>query len=175
MGRQLPTWLPLPKTRNSRASSMSKMLRRRSTKGGYKVRGVFVTNAPKDKNAIDFLKETPDLILYDGVELDNSFVPIDKTEPISSEISFDVSGVPVMDYPIGTDLKMAIAPLAAEELVKMEGIANGELFAWNVRQWLKKTKVNKDIETSIQTQGEHKFFPAFHNGLTVLCKSLKLS
>jgi len=136
---------------------------------------VFVTNAPKDKNAIDFLKETPDLILYDGVELDNSFVPIDKTEPISSEISFDVSGVPVMDYPIGTDLKMAIAPLAAEELVKMEGIANGELFAWNVRQWLKKTKVNKDIETSIQTQGEHKFFPAFHNGLTVLCKSLKLS
>jgi hypothetical protein len=38
-----------------------------------------------------------------------------------------------MDYPIGADLKMAIAPLAAHELVKMQGISNGELFAWNVR------------------------------------------
>ena len=90
-------------------------------------------------------------------------------------VSFDVSSVPVMDYPIGADLKMAIAPLAAAELVKMQGIPNGELFAWNVRQFLKKTKVNKDVEQSIQKQSEHKFFPAFHNGLTVLCKSLKLS
>ena len=39
----------------------------------------------------------------------------------------------------------------------------------------KKTKVNKDIEQSIREQGEHKYFPAFHNGLTVLCKSLKLT
>jgi hypothetical protein len=70
---------------------------------------------------------------------------------------------------------MVIAPLAAEELVSMDGIPNGELFAWNVRQWLRKTKVNKDIEASIQKQTEHKFFPAFHNGLTVLCKGLTVS
>jgi hypothetical protein len=55
----------------------------------------------------------------------------------------------------------------------MEGISNGELFAWNVRQWLKKTKVNRDIERSIQNPAEHQYFPAFHNGLTILCKSLK--
>jgi hypothetical protein len=142
---------------------------------GYEVRGIFLTNAPRDQNAIDFLKTTPNLILYDETELQKDFVPIDKTEPIAAAISFDVSGVPVMDYPIGTSLKMAIAPVAAEELVKMQGISSGELFAWNVRQWLKKTKVNKDIERSIRTQDEHKFFPAFHNGLTVLCKSLTLT
>jgi len=56
----------------------------------------------------------------------------------------------------------------------MQGIPNGELFAWNVRQWLRRTKVNKDIEQSIGQQGEHKYFPAFHNGLTVLCKNLAL-
>ena len=104
------------------------------------MRGVFITNAPKDSNAVDFLKTTPDLILYDEAELQKSFVPLDKTEPIAGDISFDVSGVPVMDYPIGADLKMAIAPLAAQELVKMQGISNGELFAWNVRQWLKKNQ-----------------------------------
>ena len=141
---------------------------------GYKVRGVFLTNSKRDQSAIDFLKETPDIILYDAGELQKDYVPIDKTEPIASEISFDVSSVPLMEYPIG-EVKMAMAPLAAEDLVKMQGISNGELFAWNVRQWLRKTKVNKDIEESVRNQTEHKFFPAFHNGLTVLCKSLDVT
>lgn len=141
---------------------------------GYKVRGVFLTNAKRDQNAIDFLKTTLQIVLYDEADLQKHYVPIDKTEPIASEISFDVSSVPVMEYPIGT-VKMVLAPLAGEDLVKMDGISNGELFAWNVRQWLKKTKVNKDIEASVKNQEEHQFFPAFHNGLTVLCKSLAVT
>jgi hypothetical protein len=140
---------------------------------GYEVRGIFLTNAKRDQNAIDFLKTAHDIVLYDETELQKSYVPINKTEPIATDISFDVSSVPTMEYPMGS-LTMVIAPLAAEELVKMQGISNGELFAWNVRQWLKKTKVNKDIELSIKKQDEHKYFPAFHNGLTVLCKHLSL-
>lgn len=122
---------------------------------GYEVRGIFLTNAKRDQNAIDFLKTAQDLVLYDELELQKSYVPINKTEPIAADISFDVSSVPTMEYPMGS-LTMVIAPLAAEELVKMQGISNGELFAWNVRQWLKKTKVNKDIELSIKKQDEHK-------------------
>jgi AIPR protein len=142
---------------------------------GYVVRGVFITNAPKDHNAIAYLKTVPDLVLYDEQELQRSFVPIDKTEPIADEIHFDISGVPTLDYPFDSTLKMVIAPVAALELVKMSGIKNGELFAYNVRQWLQKTKVNDDIAESIKEQGEHKFFPAFHNGVTVLCKKLSTS
>jgi hypothetical protein len=42
---------------------------------------------------------------------------------------------------------MVLAPVAARELVAMSGIASGELFAWNVRQWLgQKTKVNREVE-----------------------------
>lgn len=139
---------------------------------GYVVRGVFVTNAKRDGSATSFLKTSSDLILYDEIELVKSFVPIDKTEPIADEISFDVSGVSILEYPITSTVKMVLAPVAAAELVKMEGIKNGELFSYNVRQWLKKTKVNDDIATSIKSQDEHKFFPAFHNGITVLCKKL---
>ena len=142
---------------------------------GYEVRGIFVTNAPRDHNAIAYLKTVPRLTLYDEIELQKSFVPIDKTEPIAVEISFDVSGVPVMDYPMGSSLKMAVAPIAASELVKMSGIKNGELFAYNVRQWLKKTKVNDDIADSIKDQDAHKYFPAFHNGVTILSKNLKIT
>src|ERR1051326_684239 len=142
---------------------------------GYEVRGVFITNARRDHNAIDFLKITPGLVLYDEPELQKSYVPIDKVAPISTEVGFDLTSVPFIEYPIGSELKMIIAPIAAEELVAMDGIANGELFAWNVRQWLgRKTKVNKDIEKSIGNVVEHKYFPAFHNGLTVLCKKLDL-
>jgi hypothetical protein len=68
---------------------------------GYKVRGIFLTNAKRDQNAIDFLRTTPDIVLYDEIELQKHYVPIDKTEPIASEISFDVSSVPIMEYPIG--------------------------------------------------------------------------
>jgi hypothetical protein len=141
---------------------------------GYKVRGVFLTNMKRNKDAILYLRSAPDLILYDEPELQKHYVAIDKTDPIADPITFNVSTkFPFIEYPINPDLKMVIAPLAATELVAMRGIASGELFAWNVRQYLgKKTKVNRDVEISIQTTAEHKYFPAFHNGLTILCKSV---
>jgi hypothetical protein len=102
-------------------------------------------------------------------------VTLDKTGPIATPITFKLSK-PYIEFDIEPGLDMVIVPLQARDLVKMEGIANGELFSWNVRQYLtKKTKVNRDIEKSIQTKDEHKYFPAFHNGLTVLCKSLSRS
>ena len=141
---------------------------------GYEVRGIFVTNAERDQNAVDFLASHPQITLYDRGELDRTYVPIDKTPPMEGSITFDISAVPHFNYAIGTEMNMVMVPLLAEELLRMDGISSGELFAWNVRQWLgRKTKVNKDIERSIKDRSEHKYFPAFHNGLTVLCKELK--
>ena len=143
---------------------------------GYAVRGIYVTNAERDQNAIDFLATCPQITLFDALELEHAYVSIDKTAPIASKITFDLSGVPHMKYDIGTAVEMVVAPLAATELVQMDGITNGELFAYDVRQWLsRKTKVNKDIEKSIREHDEHKLFPAFHNGLTVLCEHLELT
>jgi hypothetical protein len=140
----------------------------------YEQRGIFVTNAESDASATTYLAHQTQIILYDRARLQHEFVTIDKTDPIQTPISFDVSNVPSLHFPIGTKLDMVIAPIAASELVKMEGISNGDLFAWNVRQWLgRKTTVNKAVAQSIRTPEEHKFFPAFHNGVTVLCKSLK--
>lgn len=140
----------------------------------YEVRGVFITNGTADASARDYVDAHPKIILFDGVRLLNEFVTIDKTDPIQSEMSFDISGVPTLQLPIGMDLQMVVAPVAAGELVTMEGIANGDLFAWNVRQYLgRKTSVNKSVAESIKAPLEHKYFPAFHNGITVLCKSLK--
>ena len=143
---------------------------------GYQVHGIFITNAARDANATAFLNSHETITLYDSDELERSYVPISKTDPIRKPMTFDISDVPHIEYPIEVGVNMVVVPIAASELLRMEGIASGELFAWNVRQWLgKKTKVNKDIAKSIATTQEHKYFPAFHNGLTVLCQSLKLT
>lgn len=144
---------------------------------GYKVRGVFLTNMKRNKDAISYLSTTHDIILHDEPELQKHYVAIDKTAPIASSISFQTtSNYPCLQCPISQDMNMVIAPLLAKDLVKMDGISSGELFAWNVRQFLKKTtKVNSDIEESILEPDEHKYFRAFHNGITVLCKTLDLS
>ena len=142
----------------------------------YLVRGVFITNAVGDYNAKTFLDSNDAITLFDAVELERSYVPISRTDPINKPITFEISEVPHIDYPIDLGVQMVIAPIAASELLRMEGIASGELFAWNVRQWLgKKTKVNRDIAKSIADTTEHKYFPAFHNGLTILCKTLELN
>lgn len=140
---------------------------------GYEVRGVFVTNAKRDQNATNYLELNLQLVLYDAIELDRSYIAIDKTGPIETKMDFNIVSVNHLEHAIGSHLKMVIAPISAQELVKMKGIENGELFAWNVRQWLgRRTGVNKDIEKSIKNRNEHAYFPAFHNGLTVLCKEL---
>jgi len=142
---------------------------------GFSVRGIFLTNAARDQNAKDFLSHNRTIILVDRDELQNAYVQLDKTPPIAKEISFSLAAVPYMEYQLNADVNMVIAALPASDLLKMGGIASGELFAWNVRQWLgRKTKVNKDIEKSIKNAPDHQLFPAFHNGLTVLCNKLKV-
>jgi hypothetical protein len=106
----------------------------------YEIRGVFVTNAIPDKSATTYIATQKNLIIYDGVRLLAEFVIPDKTDPISDEFSFDISGQPALPLPIGSNLKMTVAPILATELVSMSGIANGELFAWNVRQYLGKKR-----------------------------------
>jgi hypothetical protein len=146
----------------------------RKVEEGFIVQGVFITNAVRDQNAKDFLAAHPSIMLYDRGELERSYTPLDKTAPIAKEVSFNIGSVPHMVYQLSAKVKMVIASLSAEDLVDMEGIQSGELFAWNVRQFLgRKTKVNKDIAKSIKSAGEHNLFPAFHNGLTVLCERLE--
>ncbi len=143
---------------------------------GFTVQGIFLTNVKRNEHAAGYLKSTPELTLYDLAELQKNYIAIDKTTPIQSSIKFSLRGVPSFEYKSEPDLKMILAPIAARELVTMTGIASGELFAWNVRQWLdKKTKVNRDVEVSIRNKEEHRYFPAFHNGLTILCKTLQIA
>ena len=67
---------------------------------------------------------------------------------------------------------IVIALVSAKELVKLPGIADRSLFSRNVRLYRGLTNVNKGLRRSLQASDEHPFFPAYHNGLTLLTKKL---
>jgi hypothetical protein len=144
----------------------------------YTVRGIFVTNAEKDSNAESFLQATSSttrLEVWDKPLIAQMYVPSEKAIPATSEISFDVFGYDYAEYNVGSTAKVVIAPVAATDLVKMDGIQNQQLFDLNLRKNLEKTKVNKDIAKSISNPSEHSNFLLYHNGITIICDRLDTS
>lgn len=139
---------------------------------GYGVRGVFVTNVPRDRNADNFLSRQPQILLYDSKRLAQLYVPLGPTGPMTKAVKFKIQSDRLAIFRInGT--RVFMVSLKAKELVLLDGIASGALFAWNVRQSLGRTKVNKEIGLSVEDLNEHRNFLLYHNGLTVLAKSIK--
>ncbi|MGY0799054.1 AIPR family protein [Lysobacter sp. A286] len=140
----------------------------------YEVRGVFITNVNKDDSAVKYLKMRPDIAVVDGDELDTNWVAPGDAEPVHTAMTFRLEGLSSIEYRT-PEATAYVAPLLATELVAMSGLQSGELFAWNVRQTLGKTKVNKAIAESVKEQGEHKNFLLYHNGLTILAEEAELT
>ena len=139
---------------------------------GFAVRGIFLTNIKRDQNAIGYLQGRKDVRLFDKADLEQSYLPSGPTAPVGMPVTFDVFGYDCAQYQIG-DVRVIFAPLKGSELIQLDGIASSELFAWNVRGSLGKTKVNKDIGKSVDDPTEHKNFLLYHNGLTILCQELE--
>jgi hypothetical protein len=144
----------------------------------YSIRGIFVTNADKDSNADSLLDATASSIkleVWDKYFISQMYVASAKAIRATSELSFDVFGLDYAEYNVDNAAKVVIAPLSATDLVKMEGIHNQQIFDWNLRKNLGRTKVNKDIVKSIADQSEHNLFLLYHNGITIVCNKLDTS
>lgn len=141
----------------------------------FEVVGYFVCNGEVDANGRDFLAGTPRIRFLGKSDLVTTFVPAERTLPAKAPTSFSVTGYDVAEYIVDADHRAIIAPIMASELVKMEGIANQTIFAFNVRGSLGRTQVNRDIAQSIGDPEKHKLFPLFHNGITVIAESVKRS
>ncbi|WP_031359908.1 AIPR family protein [Caballeronia sordidicola] len=137
----------------------------------YDVRGVFVANLDIDHNGSAYLK-TATIKFVGRSEMEETYISDQKEQMHTGEAEFDIFGVTVSDYAVDGETKAAIGPVLASDLVKLGGIADQSLFSANVRASLGNTKVNKDIANSIRNPALHKAFPLFHNGITVLAKSV---
>ena len=138
----------------------------------FDVIGYFICNSELDQNGVDYLKTQPNIRFIGKSELESTYVSSDRTLPVSSPISFSVSGYETAEYIVDGEHSAVIAPILASELVKMDGISNQAILAFNVRGPLGRTQVNKDITKSIGEQEKHKLFPLFHNGITIVAENL---
>ena len=140
---------------------------------GFEIRGVFITNAVKDANTDSYLRLQKDLSVFDRAHLLANWIAPGDSSPVSNTASFRLDGLGSINYKTA-EAEVFIAPLLANELIQLGGLENQELFAWNVRQSLGKTKVNKAISDSVKNVDEHKNFLFYHNGLTILAESATL-
>ncbi len=140
-------------------------------RAGYHLAGTFITNIPKNDDAIAFLKKTDNIDLYDADRIAEEYVDLEVDGGVAEDFYFDISDSEVIEYDAGgAATRIFLAP--ALNLLKMSGISDGRLFEQNVRLSLGNTKVNRSLRDSIKKKEEHKNFPLYHNGLNVLCQEI---
>lgn len=138
----------------------------------HTVRGELVTNMDLDVHGETFLSQAPNIAFIGKTDLVCTYISDARDIPAHAPAKFDIVGYQISEYIVDADTKAVIAPIKATELISLDGIADQSLFAYNVRGPLGKTQVNKDIVKSIENPILHKLFPLFHNGVTVIAKSI---
>ncbi len=134
----------------------------------YKVKGILISNSEPDHNAEQYAKANPLVEVWGRSKILEHIVDFDASEKITDTFDFDVSFASPLKIASGGATVFVFAA-AASELVKLKGISDTTLFSQNVRLSLGRTAVNKSIADSINDNGEHKFFPLYHNGIIILC------
>lgn len=143
----------------------------------YRLVGVYVSNEASNDDTRAYNAITPDLRVYDRVEIASRIIDIDAQEGRKGSFTFDTSYVEPMSLSTGgADAEsMYVFPARALQLVHMEGISDGSLFQNNVRYGLGNTSVNRSIRQSIADKSTHSDFVLFHNGIIILCSSVDSS
>ncbi|RJG12924.1 hypothetical protein D3879_06505 [Pseudomonas cavernicola] len=136
---------------------------------GYAIEGVFCTNVSLNGEGIDYLKNVVDITVYDSNRIVADFVDLDADAGVDDTFELNTSDTEVIDYQTADGVTAKIFLANALQLTHMKGISDSRLFSRNVRYSLGNTKVNKSLISSIRDKKEHKNFPLYHNGITILC------
>lgn len=158
---------------HAEVAALSKRLNLVDKIATHDLRGEFLVNVDLDANGESYLKTVPHVSFVGKTALATTHISDERELAVHGPITFDIVGYPVSQYVVDANIKAIIAPLKARELVKLEGIADQSIFAYNVRGPLGRTQVNKDIAKSLRDQSTHKMFPLFHNGITVIATELE--
>ncbi len=97
-----------------------------------------------------------------------------QTAGIADRVRFStVSPASVLEHDGATQLAVGFVP--ASELVNLPGIDDLSLFDRNVRLSEGRTRINRELGETIDRPAEHRLFPAFHNGITILTHGLDVT
>jgi hypothetical protein len=141
----------------------------------YDLKLVFVSTAAKNQDTIDYLKAVdPDENFYtvrDQTDLLDRLASITRAARIVGTHSLTLPDG-CLDHKTSGGYRLVLAPVPATDVVAMKGISDRSLFELNARKHLGRTRVNKELEAAIKDKAQHGRFPLFHNGITVICKSI---
>ena len=158
------------------ASEIAKLLDRNEVaerlREGYMVHSWFITNGTVDKNGVRAAEAT-NVGIYDREAIASRYVEIDAPDVVEGTAIFDVSDNGFVEFSAGDKARLYLIIAKATDFLKLGGIADGSLFAQNVRLSLGNTKVNKDIVETVSDQAKHLFFPMYHNGITIICRKVE--
>jgi AIPR protein len=139
----------------------------------YTLQGEFLCNVDQDTNAVGVLTTSPYLSYVGSKLLRDTYISDERDTPVHTPASFDIVGRDITKYISDTETKVIIAPVKATELVALDGISNQSLYKYNVRGPLAHSPVNRQIRATIKDTSQHKYFPLFHNGITIIAKELE--
>lgn len=143
----------------------------------YSVRGVLVTNLPADGAATTYLKTQAgtdvSLDLWDLVRLYKALRHIVGSDYVEGPAYLHFTKSGCFSYRLSDSVEVIVALVPAKDIAALPGIDDDTLFDHNVRGPLGNTRINKDIQRTIKDAGEHPLFPAYHNGMTIICKKVK--
>ncbi|MBT9275955.1 AIPR family protein [Phycicoccus sp. MAQZ13P-2] len=145
--------------------------------GTHTVRLVFVTNADLDSAGDDYVAArhgmSPTLEVWDRKKLSEAAERTRRPDLRSEPVTLEANGTPITLELTDTEV-MAIGVIPAKQLIKLPGISDRTLFSRNVRLFAGRTRINRELRKTVKTLGEHRLFPAYHNGLTLLTNKLEV-
>jgi hypothetical protein len=143
--------------------------------GGHVVRLVFVTNGELDAAGTSYAEARkagpPPLQVWDREKLTEIAERTQRPALIVDTNVLQVSSVPMV-INLTHQAKMAVCIIPARELVALPGIEDRSLFSRNVRLFAGRTRINNELRSTVQDLKEHRLFPAYHNGLTLLTNKI---
>lgn len=145
--------------------------------GTHAVRLVFVTNADLDPSGRDYVAarqgNAPTLEVWDRAKLTEAAERTRRPDLRAEVVTLEATGVPISVQLTESEL-MAIGVIPASQLITLPGISDRTLFSRNVRLFAGRTRINKELRKTVRALDEHRLFPAYHNGLTLLTDKLSV-
>jgi hypothetical protein len=144
--------------------------------GDYSVRLVFITNASLDVAGSDYVSARqgePVLTVWDRERLIKAAKRTRRPDLRVERIELVCSSPPIVVDLTGNET-MVIGVIPAKELLELPGIEDRTLFSRNVRLFAGRTRINRELTQTVNALEEHRLFPAYHNGLTLLTNGLRV-
>lgn len=158
-------------TINIELKSLLSELRIEELINDYEVEYHLVINAFSNTDTEEYLKVNTDIQIWD-IEALKKFHHLTKDDPLVMEKHsfYNIPDEELILSEMKNNIKTAIAPISATEILKLTGIDDLTLFNKNVRYGLGNTRVNKSIKKTLQNSEERENFLLFHNGISMVCE-----